>query len=133
MSLSASTAVSWWSRAWLARSATLLRKRQPLLPRSPVPCCTGDTNQTERDDLWMYELYASAEARAAHLETDATAWFGARLRDLLAELVTITVGPVLSSLDFPEVKPEHQPRDREDHNRRCARLEEGVARSRSLS
>jgi quinol monooxygenase YgiN len=58
-------------------------------------------SQTEPDTIWMYELYASAEAQAAHSGSEATARLRAAVADLLAEPLTVTRGSTLNSHGLP--------------------------------
>ena len=58
-------------------------------------------SQTEPDTLWMYELYASPEAQAAHSGSDATARLRAAVAALLSEPLTVTRGSALNSQGLP--------------------------------
>ena len=46
----------------------------------------------DADTVWMYELYASPEAQAAHSSSEATARLRAAVGDLLDEPITVTKG-----------------------------------------
>ena len=58
-------------------------------------------SQTEPDTIWMYELYASLEAQAAHSGSEATARLRAAVADLLAEPLAVTRGSTLNRLGLP--------------------------------
>jgi quinol monooxygenase YgiN len=58
-------------------------------------------SQSEPDTIWMYELYASPDAQAAHSGSEATARLRAAVADLLAEPLTVTRGSALNSLGLP--------------------------------
>jgi len=53
------------------------------------------------DTIWMYELYASAEAQAAHSGSAATARLRAAVADLLAEPLTVSKGILHKALGLP--------------------------------
>ena len=58
-------------------------------------------SQTEPDTLWMYELYSSPDAQAAHSGSEATARLRAAVAALLSEPLTVTRGSALNSLGLP--------------------------------
>jgi quinol monooxygenase YgiN len=58
-------------------------------------------SRAEPDTIWMYELYASPEAQAAHSGSEATAQLRAAVADLLREPLTVTRGSALNSLGLP--------------------------------
>jgi quinol monooxygenase YgiN len=59
-------------------------------------------SQAEPDTIWMYELYASAEAQAAHSGSQATARLRADVADLLREPLTVTRGSALNRLGLQQ-------------------------------
>lgn len=55
-------------------------------------------SQAEPDTIWMYELYESPEAQAAHSGSEATVQLRAAVADLLAEPLTVSRGTALNRL-----------------------------------
>jgi quinol monooxygenase YgiN len=53
------------------------------------------------DVVWMYELYANADAQAAHSGSAATAELRAAVSELLAEPLTVTRGLVGEEFGLP--------------------------------
>jgi quinol monooxygenase YgiN len=56
------------------------------------------------DAVWMYELYASPEAQAAHSGSEATARLRAAVKDLLAEPLTVSRGVPSRAFGLPSAK-----------------------------
>lgn len=56
------------------------------------------------DVVWMYELYASPEAQAAHSGSEATARLRATVGDLLAEPLAVSKGVPAKSFGLPAAR-----------------------------
>jgi quinol monooxygenase YgiN len=56
------------------------------------------------DAVWMYELYASPEAQAAHSGSEATVRLRAAVKDLLAEPLTVSKGVPSKVFGLPSGK-----------------------------
>jgi quinol monooxygenase YgiN len=56
------------------------------------------------DAVWMYELYASPEAQAAHSGSEATARLRAAVGDLLAEPLAVSKGVPTKAFGLPSAE-----------------------------
>jgi quinol monooxygenase YgiN len=56
------------------------------------------------DIVWMYELYASAEAQTAHSSSQTTARLRATVGDLLADPLSVSRGVPIKSFGLPSAK-----------------------------
>jgi quinol monooxygenase YgiN len=58
----------------------------------------------DQDTVWMYELYTSLEAQAAHSGSAATARLKAAVADLLAEPLAVSKGVPADAFGLPSAK-----------------------------
>jgi quinol monooxygenase YgiN len=61
------------------------------------------SDPTDENVVWMYEVFANAEARTAHSGSEATAQFLSALADVLQEPISVQPGEPFITIGVPAI------------------------------